>query len=47
VRQTAPAVTAGVIKKPWLFSNIVDVLEMHRQLKTGPWYERLVVLRSI
>jgi len=44
--RTAPAVAAGVIDKPWQFSNIVDVLEMHQQLKTGPWYERLVVLKN-
>ena len=46
VSRTAPAVAAGVIEKPWQFSNIVDVLEMHQQLKTGPWYERLVVLKG-
>jgi hypothetical protein len=44
--KTAPAVAAGVIEKPWQIANIVDVLEMHQQLKTGPWYERIVVLKA-
>jgi hypothetical protein len=44
--RTAPAAAAGVIKAPWKVSNIVDVLQMWEQLKTGPWYERLVVLKG-
>jgi hypothetical protein len=43
---TAPAAAADVIAEPWTIPNIVDLLEMREQLKTGPWYERLVVLRG-
>jgi hypothetical protein len=43
---TAPAAAAGVIEKPWTIANIVDVLEIRERLKTGPWYERLVVLKG-
>ena len=41
---TAPAVITALIDAPWQADNIADVLRMWRALRTGPWYERLVVL---
>lgn len=41
---TAPTVAAGIIDAPWEASRIADVLRMWRDLKTGPWYQRVVVL---
>lgn len=43
---TAPAAAAGIIDAPWQASRIADVLRMWRDLKTGPWYQRVVVLGS-
>ena len=44
--RTSPAMAAGITKRLWEVSNIVEVLEIWERLKTGPWYERLVVLSS-
>ena len=44
--RTTPAMAAGITKQLWEVSNIVDVLEIWERPKTGPWYERLVVLPS-
>lgn len=41
---TAPAVAAGIVDAPWRASHLFDVLRMWRDLKTGPWYERVSVL---
>ena len=41
---TTPAVMALILDVPWPASSVADVLRMWRNLKTGPWFERLVVL---
>ena len=41
-----PAMAAGIVDTPWNLRSIEAVLAMWEKLKTGPWYERLVVLRG-
>ena len=41
---TTPAVMALILDAPWPVGYLADVLRMWRNLKTGPWFERLVVL---
>jgi hypothetical protein len=39
------AMAAGIVDLPWNPRSIEAVLTMWENLKTGPWYERLVMLR--
>ena len=39
-----PAMASGILDVFWNLTSIEAVLAMWQRLKTGPWYERLVVL---
>ncbi|HWF65600.1 MAG TPA: hypothetical protein VN685_13385, partial [Rhizomicrobium sp.] len=41
-----PAMAAGITGVPWSIQHIADVIDMWTTLKTGPWYERVVLLRG-
>ena len=39
-----PGMAAGIVDVPWNLRSIEAVVTLWENLKTGPWYERLVVL---
>jgi hypothetical protein len=39
-----PAMAAGIVDTPWSFQHVAELIDMWTSLKTGPWYERVVVL---